>query len=51
LAKIFVASHRGLVGLAIVRKLRHLGFTSLFMCTHVELDLSRQSDVDAFFTA
>jgi hypothetical protein len=50
-AKIFIVSHWGQVGLAIVRKLRHLGFTSLVLCTHVELDLSCQSDVDAFFAA
>lgn len=50
-AKIFVAGHRGLVGSAIVRKLRHLGFTNFVLRTHAELDLTRQSDVEAFFAA
>ncbi|KAL5772998.1 hypothetical protein ACOSP7_012615 [Xanthoceras sorbifolium] len=50
-AKIFVAGHRGLVGSAIVRKLVSLGFTNLVLRTHSELDLTRQSDVEAFFSA
>ncbi|XP_038889124.1 putative GDP-L-fucose synthase 2 [Benincasa hispida] len=48
-AKIFVAGHRGLVGSAIVRKLQQLGFTNLLLRSHTELDLTRQSDVEAFF--
>ncbi|XP_043726065.1 putative GDP-L-fucose synthase 2 isoform X1 [Telopea speciosissima] len=48
-AKIFVAGHRGLVGSAIVRKLEELGFTNLVLRTHHDLDLTRQSDVEAFF--
>jgi hypothetical protein len=47
--KIFVAGHRGLVGLAIVWKLYHLGFVNLVLHTHAELDLKHQSDVGAFF--
>ncbi|TXG71550.1 hypothetical protein EZV62_000129 [Acer yangbiense] len=50
-AKIFVAGHRGLVGSAIVRKLISLGFTNLVLRTHSELDLTRQSDVEYFFSA
>ncbi|KAK2646458.1 hypothetical protein Ddye_021653 [Dipteronia dyeriana] len=50
-AKIFVAGHRGLVGTAIVRKIISLGFTKLVLRTHSELDLSRQSDVESFFSA
>jgi GDP-L-fucose synthase len=50
-ARIFVAGHRGLVGSAIVRKLRALGFTNLVVRTSAELDLRRQADVDAFFAA
>ena len=49
--KTFVAGHRGLVGSAIMQKLRHLGFANLILCTYAELDLTLQSDVDAFFTA
>ncbi|KAI4335506.1 hypothetical protein L6164_014145 [Bauhinia variegata] len=50
-AKVFVAGHRGLVGSAIVRKLLQLGFTNLVLRTRAELDLTRQSDVEAFFSA
>ncbi|KAJ0090915.1 hypothetical protein Patl1_14453 [Pistacia atlantica] len=50
-AKIFVAGHRGLVGSSIVRKLVSLNFTNLILRSHAELDLTRQSDVDAFFAA
>jgi hypothetical protein len=51
LTKIFVASHRVLVGSAIVWKLRHLGCANLALRTHVELNLTHQSDVGAFFAA
>ncbi|KAL7224421.1 hypothetical protein ACSBR1_025800 [Camellia fascicularis] len=50
-AKIFVAGHRGLVGSAIVNKLRQLGFTNLLLRSHSHLDLTRQSAVEAFFAA
>ncbi|GMH17836.1 hypothetical protein Nepgr_019677 [Nepenthes gracilis] len=50
-ARVFVAGHRGLVGSAIVRKLQSLGFTNLLLRTHAELDLTVQSDVNAFFAA
>ncbi|KAM1453654.1 hypothetical protein ACFX14_003430 [Malus domestica] len=50
-AKVFVAGHRGLVGSAIVRKLHALGFTSLVLRTHAELDLTCQADVESFFAA
>lgn len=48
LGKIFVAGHRGLVGSAIVRKLRELGFENLILKTHKEVDLTRQADVEKF---
>ncbi|XP_047311378.1 putative GDP-L-fucose synthase 2 isoform X2 [Impatiens glandulifera] len=48
-AKIFVAGHRGLVGSAIVSKLREIGFTNLILRSHSDLDLTRQSDVESFF--
>lgn len=48
-AKIFVAGHRGLVGSAIVRKLRSLGYENLALAPRAELDLTRQEAVEAFF--
>ena len=48
-AKIFVAGHRGLVGSAIVRRLRGLGFENLVLATHAELDLTDAAAVDAFY--
>lgn len=50
-AKIFVAGHRGLVGSAIVRRLRAGGYGNLVVRTHAELDLTRQTEVEAFFNA
>jgi len=48
---IFVAGHRGLVGSAIVRRLRVAGFLNLILRDRTELDLTRQSAVDEFFAA
>ena len=48
-AKIYVAGHRGLVGSAIVRKLRMEGYTNIITRTHGELDLIRQDQAEAFF--
>lgn len=48
-AKIYVAGHRGLVGSAVVRRLRREGFSHLVMATSRELDLREQSAVRAFF--
>jgi len=50
-SKIYVAGHRGLVGSAIVRKLKEAGFTNLILKTSSELDLRDQAAVDAFFAA
>jgi GDP-L-fucose synthase len=46
---IYVAGHRGLVGSAIVRRLRADGVGDLLLRTHAELDLTDQRAVDAFF--
>ena len=46
---IFVAGHRGMVGSAVVRRLRSLGYTNLLTATHAELDLTNQAAVRAFF--
>lgn len=50
-AKIYVAGHRGMVGSAIVRALKRQGYDNNITRTHAELDLTRQSDVEAFFKA
>lgn len=48
-SRIYVAGHRGMVGSAIVRELRRQGYANIITRTHSELDLTRQSDVEAFF--
>ena len=48
---IFVAGHRGLVGSAIVRRLRAAGFENLVLRERGQLDLGRQADVETFFAA
>ena len=47
--KIYVAGHRGLVGSAIVRKLRAEGFNNILVKTYEELDLTNQQAVNTFF--
>ena len=47
--KIYVAGHRGLVGSALVRRLRAAGFDNLLLRTRAELDLLSQAEVRAFF--
>ncbi len=49
--KIYVAGHRGLVGSAIVRKLREKGYETIIGRTHKELDLMNQQAVRDFFEA
>jgi GDP-L-fucose synthase len=48
-SKIYVAGHRGLVGAAIIRKLRAEGYGNLVTRTSRELDLREQGAVRAFF--
>ena len=48
-SKIYVAGHRGLVGSAIVQKLKEDGFTNIVTRTRQELDLIDQSAVKNFF--
>lgn len=45
---IYVAGHRGMVGSAIVRKLRQQGFDNLLSASSAELDLRDQAAVFAF---
>lgn len=47
--KIYVAGHRGMVGSAILRKLKAQGFTNLVLRTSSELDLKNQKAVADFF--
>ena len=48
---VFVAGHRGLVGAALVRRLRAAGCNNLLLRERRELDLVRQDAVEAFFAA
>jgi GDP-L-fucose synthase len=47
--KIYVAGHRGLVGSAIVRKLREKGYEHIITRTHSELELKDAHAVETFF--
>jgi GDP-L-fucose synthase len=49
-APVFVAGHRGLVGSAIVDKLRREGHTAILVRTRAELDLLDQAAVRRFFS-
>ncbi len=46
---IFVTGHRGLVGSAILRRLRHYGYKNLIYRSKKQLDLKNQSKVFRFF--
>ena len=48
---IYVAGHRGLVGSAIVRRLKADGFGNLLLRDRVELELTNQAAVEDFFAA
>lgn len=48
-SRIYVAGHRGMVGSAIVRRLRAGGFHNLLLRSRQELDLSNQAKVESFF--
>src|SRR5690349_18639887 len=50
-SRIFVAGHLGLVGSAIMRRLRADGYTNLITRTREELDLLDAAAVDRFFAA
>jgi GDP-L-fucose synthase len=47
--KVFVAGHKGLVGSAVVRRLKQGGYTDILTRTRSELNLENQADVAAFF--
>ena len=46
---IYIAGHKGLVGSALLRKLKSEGYENLITRSHQDLDLMRQADVEAFF--
>ena len=48
-AKIYVCGHKGMVGSALVRKLREKGFSNIIYKTSKELDLTDQKAVRAYF--
>ena len=50
-SRIFVAGHNGLVGSAVVRRLRALGYTQLLVAERQDLELPQQTAVDAWFAA
>ncbi len=47
--KIYVAGHTGLVGSALLGKMRAANYANIVSKTHKELDLTRQAEVEAFF--
>lgn len=48
-SKIYVTGHAGMLGSAMMARLQLEGYTNIITRTHKELDLTRQSDVEAFF--
>ncbi len=48
-SKIYIAGHRGMVGSAILRKLKERGYENLICRTHEHLDLTWQKQVKEFF--
>jgi GDP-L-fucose synthase len=50
-ARIYVAGHRGLVGSAILRRLREEGFSNLLTATREQLELRDQAAVNYWFKA
>ena len=48
-SKIYIAGHTGLVGSAIVRKLKEKGYSNLISREYPSFDLSRQKDVEDLF--
>lgn len=50
-SRIYVAGHRGMVGSAIVRRLRAGGFDDVVVASRSDVDLTRADDVERFFAA
>jgi len=49
-SKIYVAGHQGLMGSALVRRLKALGYSNLLLRGRQQLDLTKQSEVRQFFS-
>ena len=47
--KIYVAGHNGMVGSAIIRKLKMAGYSNILVRSSKELDLRNQRQVEEFF--
>jgi GDP-L-fucose synthase len=50
-SRIYIAGHTGLVGSALLRRLEDDGYSNLIVRKHSEVDLTRQSEVEAFLKA
>src|SRR5208337_346151 len=48
-SKIYIAGHDGLVGSAVTHRLESEGYRNIVYRTLLDLDLTKQSDVDEFF--
>lgn len=49
--KLYITGHDGMVGTALTAELRKRGYSNILTRHYTELDLTRQSDAEAFFTA
>jgi GDP-L-fucose synthase len=49
--KVYIAGHRGMVGSALLRRLRSAGCENLLLRTHAEVDLENQQQVNDFLQA
>jgi GDP-L-fucose synthase len=50
-SKIYIAGHNGMVGSALVRKLKAEGYSNLILKSSADLDLTNQQEVKRFFKA
>jgi GDP-L-fucose synthase len=48
-SKIYIAGHTGLLGSALLNRLKSAGYTNIITKTHKELDLTKKESVDTFF--
>ena len=49
-SKIYVAGHKGLIGSAIIRKLKLMGYSRVITRTHKSLDLTDRKKAEFFFS-